>query len=109
MHLAIILSSHNTCIRTRLHKTQECLRQRLAPRGRYAWQGLGRMGGALTRLRDLPAAHAAYGPELAERRERSLQHTAERFVQLFLLAPPPRILTLEQAATALIGAPQLPA
>ena len=72
---------------------------------RYAWQGLGRMGGALARLRDLPAAHAAYGPELAERRERSLQHTAERFVQLFLLAPPPRILTLEQAAAALIGAP----
>ena len=67
------------------------------------------MGGALARLRDLPAAHQAYGPELAERRERSLQHTAERFVQLFLLAPPPRILTLEQAAAALIGAPQPPA
>ena len=66
------------------------------------------MGAALASLRVLPAAHQAYGPELADRRERSLQHTAERFVQLFLLTRPPHILTLEQAATALIGAPQPP-
>ncbi len=74
---------------------------------RYRWRGLGGLDAALARLRALPLPLQAYGDDLSERRERSLMHTAQRFVQLFLAAEPPRILTLEAAAHALIGAAAL--
>jgi len=74
---------------------------------RYRWRDLGGLDAALARLRGLPLPLQAYGDDLSERRERSLMHTAQRFVQLFLVAEPPRILTLEAAAHALICAAAL--
>lgn len=66
--------------------------------------GTAGLGASLRQLRALPAPLQVYGDDLTERKERSLMHTAQRFVQLFLLAPPPQILTLEEAAHLLIGA-----
>ncbi|KAK9842478.1 hypothetical protein WJX81_001879 [Elliptochloris bilobata] len=88
---------------TNVMEAVECLVR--SHKSKYEWLGFGNMGAALARLRDLPAPLQAYGYDLADRRERSLMHTAERFVQLFLMAPPPAILSLEQAAHSLIGSP----
>ena len=84
----------------------DCLVPLCAP-PRYRWQGLGDLPATLARIKveAFDEGGAAGVGRAGERREKSLGLLSQRFIQTFLLAPPPRIISLEAAAEALMGAP----
>jgi hypothetical protein len=73
---------------------------------RYKWQGLGGLPATLQRIKE-EAFEEGGAPGVGragERREKSLGLLSQRFVQMFLAAPGPKIVTLEGAAETLLGA-----